>query len=90
MKTLVGEVASKIATTKTSKQQLAARMGVTTVTLDRKLSGKSELMLSEAVALASFLDMTLQEVADLAATSSQFGDAVAAKHTAVSPFAPAV
>lgn len=86
MKTLVGEVASKIAVTKTSKQQLAARMGVTTVTLDRKLSGKSELMLSEAVALASFLDMTLQEVADIAAATSLSGNTEAA----TSPFAPAV
>ncbi len=64
--TLDGAAASILKETKRDKGELAAHLNVSGMTLKRKLEGDSELMLSEAVALADFLGLSLQEVADLA------------------------
>lgn len=64
--TLDGAAASILKETHRDKGALAEHLNVSGVTLKRKLEGESELMLSEAVALAEFLGLSLQEVADLA------------------------
>lgn len=65
--TLEGLVAARLAETKTSKQQLADAIGVrSTVTLNAKLAGASELTLREGRALAEFCGVSVQDVCELA------------------------
>ena len=69
--TLDGAAAAILKETKRSKGELADFLGVTANTLKKKLEGESDLMLSEAVGIAEFLGLTLQEVADLASQASE-------------------
>ena len=67
VRSLEGLVGARLAETKTSKQQLAEQIGVsTTATLNAKLSGTSELSLREGQALAEFCEVSVQEICRLA------------------------
>lgn len=66
MDSLEGRVGAYLATTKVTKQELALTVGVkSVVTLNRKVSGESELSFYEAVRLAKVLGMGLDEMLEL-------------------------
>lgn len=66
MNTLEGMVGAYMAETRTKKQELADAMGCSLVTFNRKLSGESELTISEARLLAGALHKTLDEICAVA------------------------
>ena len=67
IETLEGLVACRLAEKNVSKTELAQIVGVkTTQTLNTKLDGSSELSLREARNLASFCDVSVETIAELA------------------------
>lgn len=62
-----------------TKQALATKVGCTLVTLNKKLSGESELTFGEFERLASALGMTLEELAGaIHATNTEHAEQVVA------------
>lgn len=67
IETLEGLVACRLAEKNVSKAELAQIVGVkTTQTLNTKLDGSSELSLREARNLASFCDVSVETIVELA------------------------
>ena len=65
--TLEGFVVGRMKEKKVSKAELAEIVGVkTTQTLNTKLDGTSELSLREAQSLASFCDVSIEDICSLA------------------------
>lgn len=62
MDSLVGYVAAFLADSKTGKQALADKVGCTLVTFNRKLSGESDLTVSEARRLAQAMGVDYAEI----------------------------
>lgn len=63
---LNGYVSARLAETNTTKQRLADSMGIKTVaTLNTKLNGESDLTLNEAIALADFLNISVDNICEL-------------------------
>lgn len=58
-------VGAKLAIMHKTKQSLADAMGVSLNTLNRKISGESEMSTTEALALSRFLDVTVEDVCSL-------------------------
>lgn len=62
METLEGKVASYLAQHHEKKGSLAGKMGVTRTTFNRKLSGETEFLFSEAKCLADSIGINLDEL----------------------------
>ena len=67
VKTLTGLVDAKMAESGTTKQELAAKLGIkSTQTLNAKLASTSDLTLFEGQKLADFCGITLESLCTLA------------------------
>lgn len=63
---LNGYVSARLTETNTTKQKLADSMGIKTVaTLNTKLNGDSELTLVEAITLAKFLNISIEDICEM-------------------------
>lgn len=64
--TLNGLVSGRLRDMHDSKQGLARRMGVTAETLNRRLDGRSPLLVSDARVIADYTGLSVDEICRLA------------------------